>query len=109
MTLDDATVWLVIVAMGFGSLTLRYSFLGLIGRRELPEWLLRPLRYTPVAVIPGLVAPQVFRVAEGSTGPDPVVLTVAAATLGVGVWRKNPIWAMLAGGATLTLLTILGL
>lgn len=108
MIADSGTIWTVILAMGGGTLVLRYSFLGLIGRRELPEWLLRPLRYTPVAVIPGLVAPQVFRPVEATGLPDPVVLTVAAVTLGVGIWRKHPIWAMLAGGATLAALTLLG-
>ena len=108
MSVDNGTIWTVILAMGAGTLALRYSFLGLIGRRELPEWLLRPLRYTPVAVIPGLVAPQVFRSGETILTPDPTVLIVAAVTLGVGVWSKHPIWAMLAGGAMLTALTLLG-
>ena len=44
-------IWLIIVVMGIGTFFLRYSFLGLIGNRPLPEWALRYLRYTAVAVL----------------------------------------------------------
>ena len=40
---------------GIGTFLVRFSFLGLIGNRDLPPWLLRHLRYTPVAVFPALV------------------------------------------------------
>lgn len=58
--LNHTTVWFVIFAMAIGSFLIRFSFLGIIGDRQMPEWVLRHLRYTPVAVLPGLVAPLVF-------------------------------------------------
>ena len=39
---------------------LRYLFLGVIGSRQMPAWVLRHLRYTAVAIIPALVAPMVI-------------------------------------------------
>ncbi|MGB3554223.1 MAG: AzlD domain-containing protein, partial [Jannaschia sp.] len=52
-------VWGVIVAMGIGTYLIRFAFLGLVGDRAMPRWLLRHLRYTGVGVLPGLVAPLV--------------------------------------------------
>ena len=51
---SDATVWLVIVVLGIGTFLIRWSFLGALGNRDMPPWVLRMLRYTPVAVLPAL-------------------------------------------------------
>lgn len=99
--IDQTALWIVIAGLGLGSFLLRFSFLGLIGSRPLPEWVLRHLRYTAVAVLPGLVAPLVLW--PGATGgePDPARLAAALVTLVVGYWRKNVLLAIIAGGATL--------
>ena len=104
MSYGSVEIWAIILLIGIGTLALRYSFLGLIGRRALPEWVLRHLRYTPVAVIPGLMAPLVFfpPVTDGET--DPGRLAVAAATLAAGVLTRNPLWAIAGGVAALTVL-----
>ncbi len=107
MTLSDTTIWVLIILIALGTFALRFSFLGVIGGRQLPEWVLRLLRYTPVAVIPGLMAPLVFRPLAGTGLPDPVLLGTVAVTLAVGVWRRNAIWAMLGGALTLIALTLL--
>ena len=67
----------------------------------MPPWLLRHLRYTAVAVLPALVAPQVLWPNATGGDPDPARMTAAAATLLVGLITKNVIAAMLAGGVTL--------
>ena len=56
---SDLTIWLVIVVLGIGTFLIRWSFLGALGDRDLHPWVLRMLRYTPVAVLPALVAPLV--------------------------------------------------
>ena len=53
MTLDQPQVWTIIAALAVGTYFIRWSFLGLLGDRELPEWAVRHLRYTAVAVLPG--------------------------------------------------------
>ncbi len=101
--MDDQSVWIVIVLLGLGTFLIRFSFLGLIGGRELPEWLLRHLRYVPVAVLPGLVAPLVlWPEATGGT-PDPSRLAAALVALAVGAGFKSTLGAIFAGMATLYL------
>jgi branched-subunit amino acid transport protein len=100
---SDLTTWALIVALGIGTFGLRFSFLGLVGDRELPAWLLRHLRYTAVAVLPGLVAPLVLWPQATGGDPDPARLSAAAVTLVLGIALKNVILSILAGGATLYL------
>lgn len=94
-------VWLIIVALGVLTYAARFGFLGLIGDRDLPPWVLRHLRYTGVAVLPGLVAPLVVWPDAAAGGLDPVRLLAAAVTLGVGAWRKDVIQAVIAGAAVM--------
>ena len=99
--IPTSELWLVIVLLGAGSFLLRFTFLGLVGNRPLPEWLLRHLRYTAVAVLPALVAPLVVwpRATDGT--PDPVRLAAALATLVVAFLTKNIIAAMGTGAGVL--------
>ena len=101
MDYSTAQIWTIVLALALGTFALRYSFLGLIGRRRLPEWALRHLRYTPVAVLPGLIAPLVLFPAATDGQPDPARLLAAAVTLGIGYWTKNVLWAILGGALTL--------
>ena len=56
MIADTMIIWIVIIGVGLGTYLIRFSFLGIIGSRELSEWFLRHLRYVAVAVMPGLIA-----------------------------------------------------
>ena len=109
MNYSDGQIWIIIVLLGIGTYAIRFSFLGPLGRTKMPPWALRLLRYTPVAVIPGLVAPLVLW--PGATGgePDPARLIAAAATVFLGYTTKNVIVAILGGAAVLyVMLQILG-
>ena len=99
--IDRTTLWIVIIGLGLGSFFLRFVFTGLVGNRPMPAWLLRHLRYTAVAMLPALVAPQVLWPAATGGEPDPARLAAAAAALSVGLITKNVLAAMLAGGVTL--------
>lgn len=104
MSYSDAQIWLVIALLGIGTYLIRLSFLGLIGDRPMPGWILRHLRYTPVAVLPALVAPlAVWPTATGGE-PDLPRITAALVTLLVAYWRKNMLWGVVAGAATLAAL-----
>lgn len=98
---SDAQMWGIIALLGVGTFLIRFSFLGLIGNRPLPDLIRRLLRFTPVAVIPGLVAPLVVWPAATGGVTDPVRLAAAAVTLGTGVLTKNVLFAVLCGAATL--------
>lgn len=100
---DSATLWTVIISLGVGSFLLRFTFLGFVGDRPLPAWLLRHLRYTAVAILPALVAPLVVYSGEGGS-TDITRVGAAIATLAVGMWTRNVFAAIGAGAATLFLL-----
>jgi branched-subunit amino acid transport protein len=94
-------LWLIILGLGLGSFAIRFAFLGLVGDRPLPPWLLRHLRYTAVAVLPALVAPLVVWPAATGGSPDLPRMAAAAATLAVGLLTKNVVAAIAVGAITL--------
>jgi len=112
MDMNSSETWIVIVAIGIGSFLIRFSFVGLIGDRKLPDWVLRHLRYTPVAVIPGMVAPLVLWPPATGGEPDLARLLAAGAALTIGYVTKNVLASIFAGVGTLYLalytLNILG-
>lgn len=101
--MDDTTIWIVIILLGLGSYGLRFFFIGIVGDRPLPPWLLRHLRYTAVAILPGLVAPLVLWPAATDGSPDPARLAAAAATILVGWKTRNVLAAIFSGAAALYL------
>ena len=104
---DTTELWTIIIALGLGSFGLRFAFLGLVGDRAMPEWVLRHLRYTAVAVIPALVAPLVIWPTATGGEPDATRLAAAAATFAVGYLTKNVFAAMGVGSAVLVSLSLL--
>ncbi len=101
MTIDPFDLWFVILMLGLGSFLLRFAFLGLVGARQMPEWALRHLRYTAVAILPALVAPLViWPDATGGTA-DPARLLAAGVTLLAGFVTRKPLFAILLGAITL--------
>ncbi|RLJ41086.1 branched-subunit amino acid transport protein [Litoreibacter meonggei] len=101
MNYSDATVWWIIAALGVGTFLIRFSFLGLIGSRPMPPWVLRHLRYTSVAILPGLVAPLVVFPAATDGVPDIARLLAATVTIVIGYKTKGVVRAMLGGAITL--------
>ncbi|HET9068216.1 MAG TPA: AzlD domain-containing protein [Amaricoccus sp.] len=91
------------VVVGVGTYLIRYSFLGLVGDRPLPEWMLRMLRYVPVAVMPALVAPLVVWPAATGGAPDPARMLAALAALFVGAVMRSVLGSIFAGMAVLYL------
>ena len=99
--IDKTTLWTVILGLGLGSYLLRFTFIGLVGSRPMPPWLLRHLRYTAVAVLPALVAPLVVWPAATEGETDPARLTAALVTLAVGLATRNVFAAIFSGAASL--------
>ncbi len=101
--MTNAEIWTIILALGAGTYLIRFSFLGLIGDRPMSPFVLKFLRYTPVAVLPAMVAPLVLWPAATGGDPDPARLAAAFVTVVVGLWRKNLVLAILAGAVTLAI------
>ena len=107
--ISGTELWIIIIGLGLGSYALRFAFIGLVGDRPLPAWLLRHLRYTAVAILPALVAPLVLWPDATAGTPDTARLAAACVTAVVGYISRNVLAAMLAGATTLYgLLYILG-
>lgn len=96
-------IWIVILGLGVGTFLIRFSFLGLIGDRALPGWALRLLRYVPVAVMPGLVAPLVVWPAATGGETDPARMIASAVALAVGAATRSLLGAIFGGMAALYL------
>ena len=94
--MNETGIWWLIAALGLGTYAIRFSFLGLLGERRLPGWAARMLRYTPVAVLPGIVAPALI---DG--GAEPLHLAAVAATVGAGWLTRSALWGMLTGVGTI--------
>lgn len=101
MSIETGDLWFVIIGLGLGSFALRFVFLGLVGDRPLPTWFLRHLRYTTVAVLPGLVAPLVVWPAATGGSLDAARMAAALVTLAAGYFLRNVIVAILLGALTL--------
>ncbi len=107
--IDPVTLWTVIIGLGVGSFALRFAFTGLVGDRPMPAWLLRHLRYTAVAILPALVAPQVVWPGATDGQMDAPRLMAALATVAIGLATKNVFAAIIGGVVTLyALLYLLG-
>ncbi|MEO0913297.1 MAG: AzlD domain-containing protein [Pseudomonadota bacterium] len=101
--IPDGLIWSVIVLLGIGTYLIRFSFLGLIGDRPLPPFVLRLLRYVPVAVMPGLIAPMIVWPEATGGAPDAPRLMAAFAALVVGGVTRSLLGAIFAGMGTLYL------
>lgn len=99
--ISDTQIWVVILMLGAGTFLIRWSFLGALGRYVMPQWVLRLLRYTPVAVLPALVAPLVMWPAATGGQTDPARLTAAIVTVAAGMIWKSMLGAIAAGAVTL--------
>ncbi len=107
MTQSTAEIWTIIIGLGLGTYLIRFSFIGLIGNRQMPDWVLRHLRYTPVAVLPGLIAPLVLWPKATGGETDPARLAAAAAALVIGLWTRNVVASVVGGMGTLYLVQYL--
>lgn len=99
--LDRGVFWAVVIGLAAGTYLMRFSFLGVLGQRPLPGWLTRGLRYTSVAVLPGLVAPAVLWPAATGGEMDPARLAAALMTVLAGVAFRSMMAGIIGGAVTL--------
>lgn len=98
--------WTVTIFLGIGTFLIRFSFLGILGDRDIPNWVMAHLRYTAVGIFPALVTPLVLWPEVTGGTFDPLRLVAASAVLLVGL-RFNAVFAIVAGMGSLYLLQFL--
>jgi len=94
--IDTADFWTLTLLLGAGTFLIRFSFLGLLGGRRLPDWLIVHLKYVGVGVLPALVTPMVLWPAATAGETDTARLIAAAVAFVAGL--RISVMAALIGG-----------
>ncbi len=105
--IDKTELWIIIIGLGIGSFALRFAFTGLVGDRQLPDWLMRHLRYTAVGILPAIIAPAVLWPAATNGAYDLPRICAAIVTLTLGLVWKNVVGSIICGIATLYVIQFL--
>lgn len=107
--MSDGYVWTVILGLAALTYLNRFSFLGLLGGRDVPPGVRRALAYVPAAVLPALIAPMVL--IDRSTGAltPPAFWLASAIALGLGAATRNMLITVLGGLAAFHLARFAGL
>ncbi len=100
-------LWLTIIGMGLITFALRVSFVALLGRITISQFLRRALRFVPAAVLSALVFPAIVRYGgepDLSFGNLRLLAGIIAATV---AWRtKSVLWTIVIGMVALWLLQL---
>lgn len=101
----EATIWLMILAVGAINYIARLSFIALFASRDMPPLLERALKHVPAAMLTAIVVPAVVFVGPGALRLDPgnVKLVAALAAVGVAAWSRNTTLTIVVGMAVLWL------
>jgi len=107
--MSTLTFWLTILGAGAVTFTLRFSFIALLGRIEIPPSFGRALRFVPAAVLTAVVIPLLFYAngaLDASLGNERLLAGAVAALI---AWRTRSVLFTLGGGmATLWTLQAVG-
>jgi branched-subunit amino acid transport protein len=106
--MNSFSLWTLFLAIGLGTFLLRFSFIYLFGKVEMPDWLKRALRYVPVSVLAALVLPAL----TSPTGSLDLSLGNARLLAGLGgalvAWKtRNVLWTIIVGMVLLWVLQAL--
>lgn len=101
-------IWLAMVLGGLLTFGMRFSFIYLFGRLEVPETIRRALRFVPPAVLSAIVFPELL-IHSGnldlSFGNTRLLAGIVAIV--VALFAKNTLLTILAGMIALLLMQIL--
>ncbi|MFN8381037.1 MAG: AzlD domain-containing protein [Anaerolineales bacterium] len=109
--MNALSIWLLFLAVGLGTFTLRFLFIYLFGKVEMPDWLRRALRFVPAAALAALVFPALTH----PSGHLDLTLQNFRLLAGLGgavvAWRtRNVLLTILVGMALLwTLQAVFGM
>ena len=102
--MTDIQIWISIVGLGLLTIILRSSFIVFWGDRQMPDWLMRHLRYVAVALIPGMIAQMIAYPRSLNNQWDLVWVIAAGVALIAGIVFKNALASMLFGGSCFIIL-----
>ena len=96
--MNGSSVWILFIAMAAGTFALRFSFIYLFGKVEMPDWLRDALKFVPASVLAALVFPALTY----PNGTLDLTLNNIHLLAGLGgalvAWRtKNVMWTIIVG------------
>jgi branched-subunit amino acid transport protein len=102
------SIWLSIIVAGLATYSIRLSFIQAYGRRRIPVWIARSLRFVPPAVLTAIIFPELLMHNGGldvSIGNFRMLAGVVAALV---AWRtKNVMLTVVIGMAVLWILQLI--
>ena len=91
--------WAVVLGLALGTFLIRYSFIGLFAKRDIPPWLEHSLKFMVPAIFAAIVFSGVFMAGGKMAGFEhwPRVLAAVIA-LAVAVKKQgNIVWTVVSG------------
>ena len=99
------SIWLVFLLGGLLTFGMRYSFIYLLGRYEIPETIRKALRFVPPAVLTAIVVPElVIRSGQVDVSLTNFRLLTGVVAVLVAWKTKNTLLTILVGMFTLLIL-----
>ncbi len=97
--------WLIVILVGIGTYLTRLSFIGILGDREIPTYVERPLRLVAPAVLAAIAVPAlVARQGEVFVSVDNLRLLAGIVAMAVA-WKSRSIgWTIGVGMVSLWIL-----
>lgn len=105
--MTSADIWAVIIGLGIASALIRYSFLGLLQGRSVPEGIQRALGLVPVAAFPAIFAPSLFFGAEGEAVAVSFPFAALIALL-VGALSRSMVFSVVTGAVAIITFQAIG-
>lgn len=91
-------LWLTMIAIGAATFAIRFSFIYLFGRIEIPGALRSALRFVPPAVLSAIIFPELFMPGGVLDLPPGNQRLIAGLLSALVAWRtKNVIFTILVG------------
>ena len=97
--------WLLILGIGVATYATRLSFVTFFGKRAIPAFALRMLRFVPMAVLSAIIWPQLILVNNALDLSTSNPRWIAGILAGVIAWRtRNVLLTIVAGMVALWIL-----
>ena len=92
------SLWTVMLLAGCVTFLIRFSFIGMAGRIDIPDWFGRLLRFVPIAALTALVWPDLLLL-QGELALGPGNARLVAGLLAAGVaWKTRNIFFTIGAG-----------
>lgn len=106
MQLDSTILWIVMLGIGGGTFLIRFSFICLFGKKQMPEVLMRSLRLVPAAIFSALIVPSFALTQQATFSVGNYRMWAGIIAVGIAWKTRNVILTIVAGMAVLWFCTL---